>query len=80
MTLLLSIISITMSLSLMISHYHNKSTTKSRSVVYFILVANELINIVLVLFQRVVYRRPLSNGTLPYNIFKSSAIFNKVVT
>ena len=53
MTLLLSIISITMSLCLMIGHYQNKSTTKSRSIVYFILVANELINIVLILFQRV---------------------------
>ena len=42
-----------MSLCLMIGHYQNKSTTKSRSIVYFILVANELINIVLILFQRV---------------------------
>ena len=64
----------------MIGHYHNKSTTKSRSVAFFILVANELINIVFVLFQRFLYRRPSSNGTLPYNIFNSSAIFNRVVT
>ena len=35
-----------MSLCLKIGHYLNKSTTKSRSVAYFILVANELINIV----------------------------------
>ena len=69
-----------MSLCLMIGHYHNKSTAKSCSVVYFILVANELINIVLILFQRVVYRRPSSNGTLPYNIFNSPAFFNRVVT
>ena len=40
-----------MSLCLKIGHYLNKSTTKSRSVAYFILVANELINIVFFYFK-----------------------------
>ena len=52
----------------MISHYHNKSTTKSRSVVYFILVANELINIVLILFQRVLYRRQMEHCITVFSI------------